>query len=186
MNSLYGKFASNPQDYKEYLTCLPDEIAALGTEELGGWQLVTELHNVAIVSRPLPEPQQRYYNVAVGASITGFVRAHLWRQIAASGGTLYCDTDSVATTGRAPKCGNALGEWTNEGQFSEYAIAGKKLYAFFPKKGTPKIASKGVKLSAEEIRKIARDPELEIEYKQDAPTFGLKGKRFNVRKVRQT
>jgi len=185
MNSLYGKFASNPESYSEYMTVLPDEIEAHKLPELGGWNLVTELHNVAIVSRPLAEENQRYFNVAVGASITGFVRAHLWRAICASGGALYCDTDSIATRGKAPKPLNQkLGGWSNEGEFKEWAIAGKKLYAFFPKKGEPKIASKGVRLSAAQIRDIARGAE--ITYKQDAPTFGLKGKRFNVRKVRST
>jgi hypothetical protein len=184
MNSLYGKFASNPTSYKEYMTCLPDEITALGTEELGGWALVTELHNVAIVSRALPEPQQRFFNVAVGASITGFVRAHLWRAICASKTPLYCDTDSLAARSASVEIGDELGLWSHEGAFNEYAIAGKKLYAFWPKKGKPKIASKGVKISAEEIKQIALGQE--ITYKQEAPTFGLRGKKFNVRKIKAT
>lgn len=185
MNSLYGKFASNPGEYSEYMTVLPDEIEAHSAPELGGWHLVCELHNVAIVSRKLPEESQRFFNVAVGASITGFVRAHLWRAICASGSVLYCDTDSVATRGKKPGAmGESLGEWSHEGEFKEWAIAGKKLYAFYPADGAPKIASKGVKLSASEIKAIARGAE--IEYKQDAPTFGLRGKRFNVRKVRAT
>jgi len=185
MNSLYGKFASNPESYSEYMTVLPDEIEAHSAPELGGWNLVTELHNVAIVSRPLPEESQRFFNVAVGASITGFVRAHLWKAICESGGALYCDTDSIATRGKSPKPLNSeLGGWSHEGAFREWAIAGKKLYAFFPERGEPKIASKGVKLSASEIKAIARGAE--IEYKQEAPTFGLRGKRFNVRKVKST
>lgn len=203
MNSLYGKFASNPQEYKEYLTCLPDEPQAMHEihrckecEECNekvlrpfscerSYRPVTPLHNVTIISRPLPEPSQRYFNVAVGASITGFVRAHLWRAICASDRPLYVDTDSLAARSSRVKIGSELGLWSREGDFKEYAIAGKKLYAFWPVgKDKPKIASKGVKISAEEIRDIARGAE--ITYKQEAPTFGLRGKKFNVRKITAT
>ncbi len=192
MNSLYGKFAANPESYSEYLTCLPDEIDALGTEKLGCWKLVTQLHNVAVVSRPLPEPMHRFYNVAVGASITGFVRAHLWRAMSKSRGLIYCDTDSLAVRSGKLPLGSTLGKWTDEGTFSHWAVAGKKLYAFRYKKApvkngikiTHKTASKGAKLTAEQIERIADGAE--ITYKFEAPTFGLRGKKFTVRKIRKT
>lgn len=184
MNSLYGKFASDPSTYSEYMTCLPDEVEAFGTEEMGGYKIVTQLHNVAIVSRPLPEPAQRFYNVAVGASVTGYVRAMLLKAITASKGVLYCDTDSIAAAKPNVDIGDELGQWSDEGEFKAWAIAGKKLYAFTKKGGSYKIASKGAKLTAEQIIEIAGGAE--IEYKQDAPTFGLRGRKFTTRKIRKT
>lgn len=194
MNSLYGKFASDPSKYSEYLTCLPSEIGALSTPELGGWKIVCELHNVAIVSRPLPEPMHRFYNVAVGASITGFVRAHLWRAISQCKDVLYCDTDSIAARRATLSINGNLGGWADEGRFKSWGIAGKKLYSFeyrkpFIKDGkkiTHKIASKGAKLTAQQIEAIAADPKLELQYEPEAPTFGLRGKRFTDRKIRKT
>jgi hypothetical protein len=213
LNGLYGKFGSNPENYSEYLTCWPDEMEARYEEskcetQCGekacrarcgkAFKFVTQLHNVAVVSRPLPEPSRRYFNVAVAASITGYVRAHMWRAICSGKGTaLYCDTDSLAYSGPfGGTVSGELGDWKNEGAFVKYAIAGKKMYAFYPvKNGTPKIASKGIRFqkdkSDREIRKAAGMIEkialgAEIEYKQDAPTFGLRGKNFTVRKVKKT
>ena len=184
MNSLYGKFASDPSSYSEYMTCLPDEIEAMESEELGGWELVAELHNVAIVGRSLPPQAQRYFNVAVGASITGYVRAMLWRAIQASEGVLYCDTDSIAAIKPVVELGDEIGQWSNEGDFNRWAIAGKKLYAFGRIDGGYKIASKGARLTAEQIFQIA-DGET-VEYKQEAPTFGLRGVRFTARNIKRT
>ena len=148
----------------------------------------------------LLDEQKRFYNVATAASITGFVRAYLWRHICAirknGGEVLYCDTDSIAAIGKIPKdmkIGKELGEWGNDGDFRLAAIAGKKLYAFQRRDGTWKTAHKGVMIEPEDIVKVARGGE--VKYQRAAPSFGIeydkdgKGKRrtrFVERIVRMT
>lgn len=156
---------------------------------------------------------QSYYNVATGASITGAVRATLLRGLALSDGPVYCDTDSIITTGkfRGPISHTELGHWKPEGRGVLSAIAGKKLYAIFDDrkpdlteedarkypwmlapvkyKGKKfwciKKAHKGMKLSPEQILKIAMGWEIEVA--NDAPTFGLyKEPTFITRVARPT
>ncbi len=84
--------------------------------------------------------------MATGASITGFVRAYLWRHICAvkkgGGQPVYCDTDSIAfiwpkKAGKMPfGLSKELGDWTYEGRYDFGAIGGKKLYAFHADKAT--------------------------------------------------
>lgn len=158
--------------------------------------------------------QSKFYNVATAASITGFVRAFLMRHIdkveRSGGGVLYCDTDSIVCTntdvGKAFAMSNKLGDWSHEGRFDRGAIAGKKLYAFHqhpddykkmcekakakgdkpPKEW--KTATKGVRLEAHEICRIAEGEE--ITWEADAPLFSLHRKdaepKFMHRQVRMT
>lgn len=183
--SCYGKFGAAPHRYKEFRAIEPDQFDIYQAD---GWETVTHLYRCGIVQRDLPEHSQRFFNVAVAASITGFVRAYLWRAIVKSKGVLYCDTDSIAAVRPNVDIGPDLGQWEKEGDFSTWAIGGKKLYAFRYKKPqgkkTHKIASKGVKLTAKEIEAIAQGSE--ITYDPEVPTFGIKGKRFTPRKVKLT
>jgi hypothetical protein len=103
----------------------------------------------------------RFYNVATAASVTGFVRAYLFRALSAASGAIYCDTDSIAARDLSRlDFGKDLGQWKDEGTYDRFAIAGKKLYAFHksstseiydPREKNPnwKIASKGVNLSSD-------------------------------------
>lgn len=188
MNSLYGKFASNPEHYRNYMIVPMDVIAGLETE---GWEFAGEIGPWGLAEQPLPEMEQRYYNVATGASITGFVRAMLWRAVAESKGVLYCDTDSIAV--RKPSktlvLGDKLGEWKDEGTFDKAGIGGKKLYAFrgipesrgdkeFPKwlmvpndKRMYKVASKGAKLTLPQLWDVAGGTK--VAYIAEAPTFSV-------------
>lgn len=190
MNSLYGKFGSNPENYAEYMAMAPNLIDNFDQIKLGAG--VTDdyvfsgmMHEqLALLSKDLPEEDRRYYNVATSASITGFVRAYLWRAICKSKGIIYCDTDSIAAQSFALDIGKELGEWDIEGDFQNGAVAGKKLYAFkytdacFKKLAEKdeaqkkwKIASKGVRLDHKQIVHIAQGGE--ILYKPDAPTFSV-------------
>lgn len=191
MNSLYGKFAANPERYKYHMIVPMDDIPALDD---CGWQFAGELGNWALAEAPLPENARHYYNVATGASITGFVRAMLWRAICSSGGVLYCDTDSIAcrTIGDAIKIGDKLGEWKNEGAFDKAGIAGKKLYIF---RGIPnklqkgkreyKTAAKGVRLTNDQLWQVARGKR--VTYQSIAPTFSVrKEATFIERKISLT
>lgn len=158
LNSLYGKFAADPEKYSEYVITEVEGFAKWGRrgyEDLGRWSDVCKR---ILMGRPLPQHLHRYLNVATAASITGFVRAYLLRGIAACEGVMYCDTDSIAARDitRLP-VGPELGQWKLEMQCDEFAIARKKLYAF-KEAGLDnwKVASKGVKLTAPEIVRCAK------------------------------
>lgn len=168
MNSLYGKFASNPVNYREYMAIPPEAIESC--TDLG-WNFCGEFGNeFLLVDSPLSTEKMTFYNVATGASITGYVRAMLWRAICASGGILYCDTDSIACSdfGELHRMGDELGQWKHEGDFTRAGIAGKKLYIFEGAEGTKK-ASKGARLKDSELWKVAAGET--VEYFNNAPTF---------------
>lgn len=170
MNSLYGKFAANPGNYKNYTIVTSEE-----AEEFisAGWEFGGMLGEWTLLQADLEPDQEHYYNVATGASITGYVRAMLWRAIHNSDRVIYCDTDSIAVVGEAAvDCGKALGQWKDEGEYIRAGIAGKKLYAFESASGEHKTASKGVKLGFEEIMKVAKGGT--VVYHPPAPTFSVR------------
>lgn len=174
MNSLYGKWAANPARYMEYV--LDD----YGSETPDGYSPDAIYGKKQLYSKPLEEFNQRYYNVAVAASITGWVRAYLWESIQKVDTPIYCDTDSIMCKDIGSlKLGDQLGDWTMEGKATKIAIAGKKLYTC---KLTPefktaenngwKSRSKGVKLTHQEIIKVANGGT--VTYENPFPTFSLK------------
>ncbi len=163
LNSGYGKWAQNPANFKKWRLTEFDEYA--GDE----WEHITDVGARSIWSAPASAGDHGYYNVAVAASITGHVRAMLWRAICASDGVIYCDTDSmVAARARVPR-GDKLGEWKLEGKVSRAVIAGRKLYTLRMVDGKHVTASKGVKLTAGEIERVARGEA--VTWKGDAPSF---------------
>lgn len=206
LNSLYGKMGANPEHYEEFTVVKPQHIDAAEQED--GYGFVCEMGSLALVSKPLSEDRQRFYNVAIAASVTGFVRAYLWRAVVtcreAGGAVLYCDTDCLWTTatGDLKLHPDDLGAWDVEAECDYGAIAGKKMYAaqtlkVYPKldeHGRPhpkagqrvwKTASKGVRLEREQIVKVAKGKE--IVYSPIAPTFSLKrGIQFTPRTIRRS
>lgn len=193
MNSLYGKFGANPENYAEFVVLPPEERDSLLDPD-NDFNLSGELGPWLLGERGLTDDEMRYYNVATAASITGFVRAYLWRAICTTGidNILYCDTDSIATidTGNSLDNGNKLGQWKHEGEFDRAGIAGKKMYIFRgKKKGSKareyKTASKGVKLSNAQLWKVASGTE--VIYKSENPTFSVHhAPRFVSRKITLT
>lgn len=200
MNSCYGGFAINPENFHEYMLSSLDRMA----EHVGdGYQ---DYHDWGdgrrLLWRKLPIDRHRYRNIATAASITGFVRAGMFRDLCKVRGAIYCDTDSISATDVSSlTIGKELGQWKVELVCDEYGIAGKKMYAkrsafdqgwlkdearFKYPKGSYKVACKGVQLSAEEIVRVARGEELE--YKPMVPTYSLTRPepRFINRKVRST
>jgi len=187
LNSLYGKFGSNPQNYQKYETIESQYIKAAEMVDNFTFRGFTRHdESVALVSRDLNEEEMRFYNLATAASITGFVRAYLWKALCNSETPLYCDTDSIACKSSSVTIGKELGEWEKEGEFDKGAICGKKLYAFQYKNTTDfKIASKGARLNGNEIFSIAKGET--IVYKNIAPTFSLKNETtFLERKIKLT
>ena len=205
LNSLYGKASADPRKYREYTILKRNDVdptngAILHDDFRDDYRLESFIGSraqLALVSRPVPDYAQRFYNVATGASITGYARAMLLRAIRACKRPYYCDTDSLLAEGFAGDIGAGLGQWKHEGTFTRVAIAGKKLYAFsdgrpwswWGEGGRPppgwKIATKGVRLTGPEVRRIAEGKT--IEAKKEAPTMSLKGgASFVKRKIRST
>jgi hypothetical protein len=198
MNSLYGKFASDYNKYRDYQLCHGDEIGEL--EVTGFMQDADWSPDKFLMSRPIPEEKHKFYNIATAASITGYVRAMLFEAMQKVDGLLYCDTDSLACAdGMRLAQGDGLGEWKEEGSFDEYAIAGKKTYAFH-KAGLPqsaerdskkqylnwKCASKGVDLSPAKIFEAAQGQS--VIYNPKVPTYSVKavGPKYIPRRVKLT
>ena len=183
LNALYGKFGANPEEYKEYELIPPQYIHA---SEREGYEFCGELDRWALVQRDLMEEKQHYYNVAVAASITGFVRAYMWKAINTCNDVYYCDTDSIVCRdyGNLEIDAQKLGAWDVEAKCDYGAIAGKKLYAFDTGDGW-KTASKGVKLDAEDIIRVAQGEP--ITYHPQSPQYSLKrGIKFQPRTVQKT
>jgi len=171
LNALYGKFGSNPGNYKEYMT-IPYNFVEAANED--GYDYCADFGENSLCSRPLPEEKENYYNVAVAASITGYVRAYLYDSMLKCEDVLYCDTDAIACerTGDLKINPTDIGAWDIEAECDYGAIAGKKVYAFKTKDGKWKTAKKGTRLNHKDIIKIAKGET--VTYNYEAPTFSLK------------
>lgn len=182
LNSAYGKFAQNPEKYSEWKIDrlnAPEPPRGNGKRKDVAWK-----EGVISPNAPFPfkiwmrsQDDRSRYNIAVGASITGAARAVLLRAIHCCDTPVYCDTDSLICRnldGAGIELDNSkLGAWKLEAEADTAMIAGRKLYALQKDGATVKLATKGVKLSAEQIRRVCEGET--ILYKQDAPTFRLDG-----------
>lgn len=179
LNSLYGKFAANPENYEDF------QIVEAGAR-LDGWTLKIELPSADILSRKSQRPQ--YFDVAVGASITGCARAALMRGIFSSSRVMYCDTDSVLCETFGGARGDKLGEWKKEAEIKRAWIAGKKTYALELKDGTFKTAHKGVSKLDTTVQDVIRAAKGEVvTIHKSAPCCGIDGKqKFFARRIRKT
>lgn len=207
LNSAYGKFAVNPEKFRENRLCPvgdnPNDEAKdeLGDNERGNypdceakendvleWELVSTFDDwgFCLWEKPVEQSKKIYYHVGTAASITGFVRAFLWRSINQVKNPVYCDTDSIICEDTADlKLSSDLGDWKLEAEGNSVAIAGKKLYSFRCNDGKFKIASKGVRVSPQEIYRVAQGEE--IQWRNIAPSFSLKSEpKFISRKIRKT
>jgi len=195
LNSLYGKYAANPARYCETYIC-PMDYIQMSCEALD-MEYAGTLGKWAVLESPLPEEKQNYYNVATAASITGWVRAYLYKSMKKCKGVVYCDTDSIFCKEANLNFDGKLGAWDLEGEFKAGGgIGGKKLYAFeyikpIKDKKTGKVlkthkqASKGARLTAKEILRVCQG-EI-IKYKAIAPSFSLKREVFFLeREIRMT
>ncbi len=175
LNGLYGKFAANPNKYKRFLFVEPNLVDYF--ESISEFGLVDFVGNWALMAANLAEFQMRFYNVATGASITGFVRAYALRALDRAQGLCYMDTDGIhAEAIPALPISKALGDWNVEFEADQAAYAGKKLYALLKFKGKKlddvKLASKGVRLNAAQIYKLARGGV--VKYRQKAPSMSVR------------
>lgn len=178
-NSAYGKFPQNPENYFDWL------IKPIGVTP-DGYDLDYLIGNIALWKKPSED--STLYNVATGASITGCSRAYLIRALATAKRPLYCDTDSIICEGMGNEIeidATKLGCWKLENYGDRLAIAGRKLYALFRQGECVKMASKGVRITAQQIEQVARGGK--VTWKKDAPTFSLSGQvKFLARDVVMT
>lgn len=188
LNGLYGKFGSNPKKYKKFELWPQSELVNLKNNynDDEAFQFGGLIGPWLLAERALTEEEQRYYNVATAASVTGFVRAYLWRAICECDNVLYCDTDSIAAENvSALQFGNRLGEWEQVGTMRKAYIGGKKLYAFQDIRGDWKTASKGVTLTPQQIKMVAQGGD--VVATKDVPTFSIrKEPAFVTRRITAT
>lgn len=186
LNSAYGKFCLNPDNFKDWM--ITEQGEYLDDSE---WNL--EIENGEYMLWAKPSPQTRYFNCATGASITGAARSELLRGLASADRPVYCDTDSIICEAlRGDIDSKKLGAWKLEATGDEIAIAGKKLYALFDKNevvmdenNKPKQASKGSRLTAQDIRNVAEGRV--VRYVNPVPAFKLDGNHIFInRNIRRT
>jgi len=187
LNSGYGKFALNSDNFKDW-TITDDDLMAMDPDI---W--TPEIQSGDFILWAKRSPQKKFYNVATGASITGAARTELLLGLAKAERPIYCDTDSIKClslkTEADPK---KLGAWKLESECDTVYIAGKKLYVdykdgkpYVDEKGRFKKASKGARLTPEQIKNAALGG-TEV-YSNPAPTFHLDGTvDFMTRTIRKT
>jgi hypothetical protein len=188
-NSGYGKFATNPEKFYEW--CIA-EIGQDVHEFAGGedYEWYNDVCGKSLWRRPAsPEAKEAgYYDVATAASVTGFVRAMLWRVLCQVDRPLYCDTDSVFCAGHSLTTSGELGHWKHEMDIHEAHIIAKKLYALrgkIPGKSKPvkKFASKGARMRYADI--VALWNRGTRTWKNAAPTFSIfRGVHFVARELK--
>jgi hypothetical protein len=173
LNSSYGKFGTNVDKFKEYF--ILDRANDDG--EFERWRLANDsarpeqdFGNFEIWCADAPDVNG-YFDVAVAASITSAARANLLYALHFAKRPVYCDTDSLIceSLDNVPIHDSSLGAWKCEGSGNTLYLAGKKLYAFPMYGGKVKIASKGVRLTLQDIQRIC-DGE-EIAWHNEVPNF---------------
>jgi len=194
MNSLYGKFGANPENYGNF-ECVPfDEFEGhicrcKNPTACDEWHFDGMIGPHALIRRNLDDWQAKYLNVATAASITSQVRAKLWRAICACDSPYYCDTDSLICRNFSVEIGPELGQWEHEGTAHTLYIAGKKMYLcdgllkLNTRNGKmePKMASKGARLTPAQIKRMCKGHS--VLYQPKAPTFSLHKKPAFVDRV---
>lgn len=176
LNNSYGKFATNPENFKEYR--LTDMSQNLSPE----FELAYMIEDFGLIFWTRPTEEVEYMNIGTGASITGASRSVLMRGLHAAVNPVYCDTDSIICE-ELPLDVDAtrLGAWKLEKTGNRIDIAGRKMYALWKGSECVKAASKGVRVPPEWITEIADGREKD--YLRDAPTFRLGG---NVDWIKRT
>lgn len=191
LNSLYGKFAQNPEQFKEFVVIKVD--SKKGFEESyrfeGKEYTLCEIISSDLVLCCKPCENLTYYNVAVSASITGFVRAYLYETMHNSKTVCYCDTDSIfceKIASFAEMDESKLGAWKIEAEIDTLHCFGKKLYAGYSNGELVKYANKGTRLNAEQFLELIEKGR--VVWENDRPTFHAKGQKqcdYLVREISQ-
>lgn len=179
LNSGYGKFGQNPDNFADwYLNRDPGYEAEL---ERQGYSMLCEYPDFDLWTRPAEDTEGAFFDVSVAASITSAARAVLLEGLIKATGRIYCDTDSIICKSfSGEKSETELGGWKLEKTTKHVAVAGRKLYAMYdtpgddPKKkgDNCKLASKGGTLTIKDILNICSGKT--VQFIKDSPTFSLK------------
>ena len=194
LNSAYGKFAQNPENYFDYQITLGHEFMDAPWMPETIYDSMGNSPTGYIVWKK-PSKLTTRYNVATAASITGASRSILLDAIANSVNPIYCDTDSLICESLNVKIHDSdLGAWKLETEAHKVCIAGKKLYAIFSLHcpscknimthksnckhsfhldGCSKQANKGVRITAKEIEAVCNGAT--VTSRRDAPSYKLDG-----------
>lgn len=190
LNACYGKFGQDGRNFEAFKILeygdVPEAYLKDGKPEQ--WEPYAEASDfISVFSRP--DPSYNFYNVATASSVTGFVRAHLWKNICSSKTPLYCDTDAIMCKEFGGPISDELGDWGIEAKIKEAYIAQKKMYAIltdeFDKEGKPitKVASKGVRLKYDQIKEGVLSGK-NVEFTKESPAFSLKfGARYTKKEI---
>lgn len=180
LNSSYGKTAQSPDKYFDWV--LVDDMDAAPYLEKG-YKVHCDYNDFFLMRKPSED--HVYYDVGIGASITGAARAVLLEAIATAKRPIYCDTDSIICEDLNGVTLDpfALGAWDLEAVGDHLGIYGKKVYALKGHKvkngnqvgnyGYCKKACKGVNLNHAEIFRLAKGDS--VAYASAAPSFKLTG-----------
>jgi hypothetical protein len=168
LNSAYGKFGTNPDNYKDFM------IQHQGDDMPPEPWSISSSHQCGVNLWEKDAQTKRYFDVATAASITSAARSVLLRALRNSRRPIYCDTDSIICegTGNIELDPSRLGAWKLEAEGDRIAIAGKKLYALKQGDKFVKLASKGVRLTGASVFDLCRGGR--VEWENDAPSFSLK------------
>lgn len=182
LNNSYGRFALNPENFKESLITADDI-----DMRFEGYMPAHRLPELNLILWEKPAQDFKYANVATGASITGAARSVLMRGLHTALNPMYCDTDCIICEDlpgmRIDK--SVLGAWDMEKQGNMLAIAGRKLYALYNMGECVKYACKGVRITPEQIVRVAQGDI--VRYEREAPTYRLDGSvDWITRNVRRT
>ena len=181
-NSGYGKFATNPEKFYDWLIDEKGIAVNKVYEGAENYKWYSDVGDKSLWRCPASEEQKAegYFDVATAASITGFVRARMLHGLQSVSTPYYCDTDGIICDdpGDLVLSAKNLGEWKTEMRPRELYIVGKKIYAAKESEEIKKFVCKGARLSYEEIALLHSIGQ--VNWKNRFPTFSLKHGVFYV------
>lgn len=142
LNSAYGKFGSNPENFRDWFINrdFGNDTALMAND----YRLEVEYDEFELWSRPAANADNSFFNVATAASITSAARSIMLDGIQHCDDPIYCDTDSLLCHGEGDVdtqsvnwgfngavSKSELGAWKLEKTAPEAAVAGKKLYTLY-------------------------------------------------------
>lgn len=182
MNSSYGKFAMNPDNFEDWALTQGQILTDPWVEKFYDGN-----HDLYWYSKPAEtRPGRGLLNVGTAASITGAARSVLMRAITMAENPAYCDTDSLICEALPlEQSDTALGAWKIEASGNTLFVAGKKLYALFDEKIGIKKAHKGAQLTYDDVKHVAEGGT--VRWSNDAPCMDMAGNaKFIARNIRRT
>ena len=170
LNSAYGKFGQNPDNFKDWIF-RADDISAVDLIN-AGYVMAQDFQEIELWERN--SESESYLDVATAASITSAARSVLLEAMQSAKGLVYCDTDSMiceSYIGNIDKF--KLGAWDLEKTGDEVYIYAKKIYALYSAGECVKLACKGVRMTGDDILKLIGGKD--YNWKRDAPAFKMSG-----------